>query len=84
MGFIIDKFAIIHSTNMFYIFVFNIYYIIYNIYNIIYIYIHIYIYVYIYIYISGLSMNGIQLHLHAPTHVSIYLGMPTSRMQNFI
>ena len=24
---------------------------------------------------SGLSMNGMQLHLHTPTHVSIYLGM---------
>ena len=45
MGFIIDKFAIIHNTNMYYIFVFNIYYIIYNIYNIIYIYIYIYIYI---------------------------------------
>ena len=28
-------------------------------------------------------MNGVQLHLHAPTRSSIYLGMLLSHMQNF-
>ena len=29
-------------------------------------------------------MNGMQLHLYVPTYASIYLGMLSSRMQNFI
>ena len=33
---------------------------------------------------KGLSMNDVQLHSHAPTHASIYLGMLLSHMQNFI
>ena len=27
-------------------------------------------------------MNGVLLHLHAPTHSSIYLGMPLLHVQN--
>ena len=34
--------------------------------------------------ITGLSMNGMQSHSHAPTHTSIYLGMLLSHVQNFI
>ena len=33
---------------------------------------------------KGLSMNDVQLHSHAPTHASIYLGMLLSHVQNFI
>ena len=33
---------------------------------------------------SGLSMNGMGSHLHAPTHASIYMGMLLLLMQNFI
>ena len=33
---------------------------------------------------TGQSVNGIQLHSNAPTHISIYLGMLLSHMQNFI
>ena len=33
---------------------------------------------------TGLSMNGVQLHAHVPSHTSIYLGMLSSHMQNFI
>ena len=29
-------------------------------------------------------MNGVQLHLHAPTHTSIYLGVISSHMQYFV
>ena len=33
---------------------------------------------------TGLSMNGVRWHLHTPTHASIYLGMSSLHMQNFI
>ena len=33
---------------------------------------------------AGLSMNGMQSHLHVPTRASIYLGMLLSQVQNFI
>ena len=33
---------------------------------------------------SDLSMNGMLLHSHAPTHASIYLHMLSSHVQNFI
>ena len=34
--------------------------------------------------IPNLSINGVQSHLHTPTHASIYLGMLSSLMQNLI
>ena len=33
---------------------------------------------------AGLSMNSVRLHSHAPTHISIYLGMLLLHVQNFI
>ena len=33
--------------------------------------------------ITGLSMNGMQPHLHAPTHASIYLGVLALHVQDF-
>ena len=32
---------------------------------------------------SGLSMNGVQLHLHVATYASIYLGVLSLHVQNF-
>ena len=34
--------------------------------------------------VSGLSVNGVQLHFHVPTHASVYLGVLSSHMQNSI
>ena len=34
--------------------------------------------------IAGLSMNGLRLHSHVPTQASIYLGVLSSHIQNFI
>ena len=36
------------------------------------------------LHVSGLSMNGMQSHLHVPIHASIYLGVPLLQVQNFI
>ena len=33
---------------------------------------------------TGLSLNGVQSHLHMPTCASIYLGVLLSLVQNFI
>ena len=35
-------------------------------------------------YTTGLSMNSVRLHLHAPTHASIYLDVLLSHVQNLI
>ena len=34
--------------------------------------------------IAGLLMNGLRLHSHVPTQASIYLGVLSSHIQNFI
>ena len=36
------------------------------------------------LYKAGLSMNSVRLHLHAPAHASIYLGVLSSHVQDFI
>ena len=45
---------------------------------------HIYTYIHIYTHTSSLSMNGVISCLQVPMHASIYLGVLSSHMQNFI
>ena len=35
-------------------------------------------------FVSGLSMNGVQSHSHIPTHTSLYLGVLSLHMHNFL